>query len=75
MSVILAAAGSMNFLTKRKILDLVEDRHGKTLTHGWIHEFMSRHQHEVGCGEVYSQEDPDLQIPRFFLQQYFALVE
>jgi hypothetical protein len=71
----LAAAGSRTSLTNRKMLDLVEHRRGTNLTYGWMHQFMSRHQYEVECAKVYSQEDPDLQIPRFFLSQYLSLVE
>jgi hypothetical protein len=75
ITTILSAASDLNFLTKRAVLDLVEHRYGKLLTYGWMHTFLARHQDEIGLARVHPQEDPRLQIPRCFLEQYLALVQ
>jgi hypothetical protein len=71
---ILAAANDQKFLTKREVLDEIENRYGKVLTYGWLHHFLARHEDKIGCATVHPQEDPRLQIPRTFLEQYLTLV-
>jgi hypothetical protein len=71
----LAAAKDLMFLTKHEVLDEIENRDGKILTYGWLYDFMLRHQNQIACVTVYRQENPCLQIPRLFLDQYFALVQ
>jgi DNA-binding NarL/FixJ family response regulator len=52
------------FLKKDELLDEIEDVYGKVLTFGWVHRFLTRHQHETATATVDPQEDPRLQIPR-----------
>jgi hypothetical protein len=62
------------FMKKSELLDEIERVYGKVLTFGWIHRFVTRHQDEIATGTVYPQEDPRLQIPRHFLDDYLALL-
>jgi DNA-binding NarL/FixJ family response regulator len=62
------------FLKKGELLDEIEAVYGKVLTFGWVHRFLTRHQDEIASATVYPQEDPRLQIPRQFLEQYLALL-
>jgi hypothetical protein len=74
MEMILTAANDLNFPARHELLDEIENRYHKVLTYGWIHEFLRRHQDEITYLTVRPLEDPRLQIPRQFLEQYLALV-
>jgi hypothetical protein len=47
---------------------------GKISTYGWVNRFLTRHRDQLEAGTVYRQEDPRLEIPRVFLNQYLDLV-
>lgn len=64
-----------NFVTRAAILRFIEENMGKTLTHGWIHTFLSRHAGEVILRVARPQENPRLQTPRLYLNQYISLLQ
>jgi hypothetical protein len=51
-------ASEGKFLTKGKLLNEIEKRYGKTLTHRWVNRFIARHQDAIACATVYRQENP-----------------
>jgi hypothetical protein len=75
IEIILTAANDLNFPTKREMPDEIENWHHKVMTYGWIHEFLRWHQDAIASVTVRPQEDPRLQIPHQFLEQYLVLVQ
>jgi transposase len=71
---ILDLGSSLRYPTKREVLDEIENRYGKALSYGWLHDFLGRYREEVACTKVFPQEDPRLEVPRAFLEQYLALI-
>jgi hypothetical protein len=75
IEMLLTTVNEPNFPNKREVLNEIENRYHKVLTYGWIREFLRHHQDAIAYVTVRSQEDPRLQIPPQFLEQYLAFVQ
>jgi hypothetical protein len=71
---LIARASQRIFLTTGELLNEVEQMFGKLLTYGWVNRFLTRHRDQLEAGTVDPQEDPRLEIPRVFLNQYLDLM-
>jgi hypothetical protein len=61
--------------TQRDVLNYVEERFNKTLTYGWVTQFLDRHKREVSVVRVAPQEKVRLEVVRCFLEEYLTLIK
>jgi hypothetical protein len=53
IDMILVIAKDFKFVSKRESLDEIENRYGKVLTDGWLHEFLLRNQDQITCATIH----------------------
>ena len=64
-----------NFITISQMLKFVESEFHIVLSYDWANTFLDRHSDKICKSTVFPQEEPRLQVPRSYLEQYIELLK
>jgi hypothetical protein len=62
-------------MTKSQLLGRVSKLFNRRLTFGWVDGFLARQAHAITSSTISPQEDPRMEVPRDFLDEYITLIK
>jgi hypothetical protein len=72
---ILTNIAQIEFIKKRELFNEVENCDRKVFTYCWVDRSLNEHCNQVISANIYPQEDPLLQAPGAYLDQYIEMVK